>query len=181
MKEAKLNIRDIVPYANNPRNNTKAIEAVAESIKRYGYCTPIVVDEKNVIIAGHSRYYALLSLNYTEVTVLVSDMPADHAKQFRLLDNKTGEISTWDKESLLAELRAAEGDMTPFFNENELAYLMGDVGRIEQHLPTQAGIDRKAIEMKGHYEKLAGAIGERIMTARCRHCNKTFQFDHFQS
>lgn len=50
-----VNIKDIRPYPNNPRKNDGAVAAVAESIKQCGYCSPIVVDEDMVVLAGHTR------------------------------------------------------------------------------------------------------------------------------
>ena len=51
-------ISQIHPYENNPRNNEAAIEPVAQSIKRFGFRVPILIDGKGTIIAGHTRYEA---------------------------------------------------------------------------------------------------------------------------
>ena len=48
-------ISQIHPYDNNPRNNEAAIEPVAQSIKRFGFRVPILIDGKGTIIAGHTR------------------------------------------------------------------------------------------------------------------------------
>lgn len=48
-------IDEIVPYENNPRNNGKAVKPVAESIKKFGFKVPVILDKNNVIIAGHTR------------------------------------------------------------------------------------------------------------------------------
>ena len=66
MKLQKLKLADIEPYKNNPRKNDDAVNAVAESIRQCSYITPIIVDEDHVIIAGHTRYKALVALGYSQ-------------------------------------------------------------------------------------------------------------------
>lgn len=105
MELVKKRLDDIVPYANNPRKNDQAVEAVAESIKQCDYIAPIVVDEDGVILAGHTRYKALLSLGYTEAECVVKAGLTDEQKRkYRLLDNKTNELAEWDLELLAGEL-----------------------------------------------------------------------------
>ena len=62
MEIINIAIRDIHPYPNNPRKNSDAVDAVAESIRQCGYCAPIIVDEDHIILAGHTRYKALKKL-----------------------------------------------------------------------------------------------------------------------
>lgn len=182
LTEKLVKVAEIIPYGNNPRiNDGRAVEAVKASIERYGYCSPIVVDSEMVIISGHTRHKALLELGAEETVVLISEMTPARAKEFRLIDNKSGEFSTWDRDALLAELRTAEGDMTPFFGEHELKYLMGSVEKVQANLPTQAQIDNRTEKMATHYEGLVDKIRERVVRVRCRHCQEIYQFDHFTS
>ena len=58
----EIELTELIPYENNPRNNEEAIETVANSIKTFGFIVPIVVDRNNVIIAGHTRYKAAKDL-----------------------------------------------------------------------------------------------------------------------
>ena len=105
MEIAKLKLSKIKPYAKNPRKNDGAVDAVAESIRQCGYCAPIVVDEDYVILAGHTRYKALKKLGWAEAEVVVRDGLTDEQKRkYRLLDNKTAEIATWDFDLLDDEL-----------------------------------------------------------------------------
>lgn len=98
-------LKDIRPYARNPRRNEKAVDAVAESIKQCGYVAPIIVDENGVILAGHTRYKSLQKLGYKEAQVLIKEGLTDEQKRkYRLLDNKTGELADWDFELLSEEL-----------------------------------------------------------------------------
>lgn len=59
MKELQIiykNISELNPYENNPRFNDEAVEYVANSIKEFGFKNPIILDNNNVIICGHTRY-----------------------------------------------------------------------------------------------------------------------------
>lgn len=103
--EEVLKLSEIVPYENNARKNDKAVKDVAESIKQCGYIAPIIVDENNVILAGHTRYKALKKLGYKEVTVRkVSGLTDEQKRKYRLLDNKTNELADWDFEKLKDEI-----------------------------------------------------------------------------
>ena len=116
MKITEININDIHPYENNPRINDDAVDAVAASIQEFGWKQPIVVDEQNVIIAGHTRYKAALKLGLTAIPcVVASDLTDEQVKAFRIADNKTGELADWDFGKLDEELsRIIDVDMTKF-------------------------------------------------------------------
>lgn len=98
-------IDQVHPYENNPRLNDDAVAQVAESINKFGWQQPIVVDSAGVIIVGHTRYKAAKKLGLHSVPVLVaSNLTEDEANAYRLADNKTGELSTWDLPKLQTEL-----------------------------------------------------------------------------
>lgn len=105
MEVKKVSIDKIKPYANNPRNNNDGVDAVAESIKEFGWQQPIVVDKDNVIIVGHTRFKAAKKLGLNEVPVAVADKLTDEqVKAYRLADNKTGELTDWNDKLLQSEL-----------------------------------------------------------------------------
>ena len=109
MQVVNMRITDVVPYENNPRHNDNAVEAVANSIKEFGWKQPIVVDKDNVVIVGHTRLKAAQKLGLTEVPVLIADdLDPEKVKAYRLADNKTNELAFWDDELLDIEL----GDIT---------------------------------------------------------------------
>ena len=116
------NIDEIIPYINNPRDNEPAVDAVASSIKKFGFNQPIAIDSKNEIIAGHTRYKAAKKLDLKEVPcVIIDDLTDEEVRAYRLADNKVAEKATWNKE-LLAEELAGLGnlDMTLFgFDESD--------------------------------------------------------------
>ena len=98
-------IADIKPYSRNPRKNDHAVAAVAASIEEFGFRQPIVVDEAGVIIVGSTRYKAALKLGLQSVPVHVADnLSPAQARAYRVADNKTGELATWDEALLVQEL-----------------------------------------------------------------------------
>lgn len=100
-----VKVKDLTPYEKNPRKNDDAVEAVAESIKLYGFKVPIVADSAGVIITGHTRLKAAKLLGMKEVPVIYADdLTEEQARAFRLVDNKTGELAGWDYPLLMEEL-----------------------------------------------------------------------------
>ena len=100
-----LALKDIHPYEKNPRKNDAAVDDVAESIRQVGYRQRIIVDENNVILAGHTRWKALKKLGWKEVEVQRElDMTEEQKRKYRLLDNKVSEKSGWDYELLEWEM-----------------------------------------------------------------------------
>jgi hypothetical protein len=111
----------LLEYDNNPRHNEEAIEAVANSIREFGFKVPIVISSDNVIIAGHTRLKASVSLGLEEVPCIIADdLNDEQIKAFRLADNKTAELATWDLSKLEEELSHIDMDMLQFgFEEME--------------------------------------------------------------
>lgn len=106
MQIVNKNINDIKEYENNPRNNDSAVDYVVNSIKEFGFKIPIVIDKNNIIVAGHTRYKASKLLGLTDIPCIVADdLTEEQVKAFRLVDNKSAELATWDKELLNLELK----------------------------------------------------------------------------
>ena len=97
-------IEDIKEYDNNPRRNSKAVLKVAESIKNFGFLNPIVIDNDNFIVSGHTRLKAARMLKLEEVPCIVKNLSAEEARLVRIVDNKSHEYATWDIEKMHKEL-----------------------------------------------------------------------------
>lgn len=109
MKIIYKKVNEIIPYENNPRKNDKAVNYVAESIKNFGFRVPIILDNNNVIIAGHTRLKAALKLGMEEVPcIIASDLSPEQVRAYRLADNRVAEFSEWDLDTLDEELRDLE-------------------------------------------------------------------------
>jgi ParB-like chromosome segregation protein Spo0J len=130
MKIEERSLDSITPYDKNPRQNDAAVDAVARSIEQFGFRQPIVVDEKNVIVVGHTRYKAAQKLGLDTVPVHVADnLTAAQLKAYRIADNQTATLAEWDFDLLpleLTDLRGMDFDLDLLgFGEDELAKILG--------------------------------------------------------
>lgn len=116
MNIVNIGINHLKEYKKNPRQNDEAVEAVAESIKEFGFKVPIIVDKNNVIVAGHTRLKAAKELGFETVPCIVADdLTEEQVNAFRLADNKVSELASWDFELLPDELLKIENiDMELF-------------------------------------------------------------------
>ena len=125
MNIQNLKPSDIIPYVNNPRHNESAVDAVASSIRDFGFNVPRVLGKDHVIITGHTRHQAALKLGLETVPCITADhLTPAQAKAFRLADNRVSELATWDEELLQAELQQL----------SEMGIDMGDFGFTEEEL-----------------------------------------------
>jgi DNA modification methylase len=129
MKIELWNIADVKPYPGNPRQNDDAIDAVAKSLVEFGFRQPIVVDSDGVIVCGHTRYKAAVKLHLEQVPVHVAkDLSPEQIRAYRIADNQTASLATWDYDLLpieLAGLKEANYDLGLLgFDPDELAKLL---------------------------------------------------------
>lgn len=66
-------LSELNPYKNNPRKNDQAVDAVANSIREFGFKVPVVIDKNGEIIAGHTRYKAAKKLKIKEIPCIIAD------------------------------------------------------------------------------------------------------------
>lgn len=129
MKTEMRPLAEIRPYERNPRNNDAAVDAVAESIRRFGFRQPIVVDPEGVIIVGHTRFRAAGLLGLEKVPVHVAkDLTPEQIRAYRIADNKTNELASWDLDLLPIELAELQGFGLDWsllgFDQDQLAMLL---------------------------------------------------------
>ncbi|MCC6428617.1 MAG: ParB N-terminal domain-containing protein [Phycisphaerales bacterium] len=127
----------IKPYDQNPRRNDGAVEAVANSIREYGFRQPIVVDADGVIVVGHTRWKAAQKLGMSEVPVHVArELTPEQARAYRIADNRTALIAEWDEDLLSSELAALKA------LDVDLAMLGFDDAELQNYLnpPTTVGL-----------------------------------------
>lgn len=177
-------LEDLKPYANNPRQNDNAVAAVAESIKKFGWQQPLVVDENDVILVGHTRFKAAKRLGLETVPVIVAKgLTEEEARAYRLADNRLAELAQWDFEKLGEELDNLDSfDFDSFgfdfsFMEyddkldDHLAEYFEEEDDAEALYPVRIEIDRKYQKIVHKY-KTAGsrrveqAVVERLGGAR---------------
>ena len=156
MQIHQINISELTPYDKNPRLNDNAVPKVAESISRFGFKVPIVIDSNNVIVAGHTRYKAAQSLGIEQVPCIIADdLSQEQIRAFRLADNKVAEFAEWDFTALNDELEAlADFDMSEFGFAN---------------------IDLHDDDLSDFFETPETPKEPKAKTATCPHCGKEFE------
>lgn len=90
MEVQEIKIDQLTPYDHNPRQNDGAVDAVAASIKNFGFKVPVVIDRERVIVAGHTRYKAAKKLGLESVPCIVADdLTEEQIRAFRLAARRT--------------------------------------------------------------------------------------------
>ena len=111
MEIIEMDISEIKPYKDNPREiSQEAVKKVKNSILEFGNNQPIVIDQNNVIVVGHTRWKALKQLNKTKAFVIKKHFDKNKAIAYRIMDNRSGAESQWDKQLLMSELQVLKDD-----------------------------------------------------------------------
>jgi DNA modification methylase len=126
-------IERVKEYARNPRCNEGAVEAVAKSIREFGFRVPVIVDAADILIAGHTRLKAARKLGLAKVPVIrADDLTPEQVRAFRIADNKTAELAEWNMELLpleLKDLQAADYNLDLLgFSADDLAKILDPDG-----------------------------------------------------
>ena len=131
MKIEEIDIDLIKPYKNNPREiPMESVQKVMNSIREFGNNQPIVVDNDNIIVVGHTRWKALKQLGKAKAFVVKKDFPKGQAMAYRIMDNRSGEESKWSNKLLASELNILKDENFDLqltgFNLTELENLAND-------------------------------------------------------
>jgi DNA modification methylase len=139
----EVELSKLKPWEDNPRLNDQAVDAVAQSIRTFGFNVPILCDQNLMIIAGHTRWKAAKELDLKAVPVIVLEMTDAQRRAFSLADNKTAEIADWDFPKLrevLTELGAEDVNLGNLgFTDEELRRYLGGTGKDEDEIPEIKG------------------------------------------
>jgi DNA modification methylase len=108
LKVEMLPVEALRPYANNARTHSKKqIRQIANSVRRFGFNNPVLIDDQGQIIAGHGRVAAAKLLGISAVpTVRLSHLSETEKRAYILADNRLAEKAGWDREILAIELQA---------------------------------------------------------------------------
>lgn len=123
VKAVDKRLSEITPYDRNPRRNDKAVDALVNSIREFGFKNPIILDKDNVIISGHTRYLAAMRMGLKTVPcIYADDLTDEQVRAFRLTDNRVQSFSRWDEDKLAEEISELVGfDMADFgFTERDV-------------------------------------------------------------
>jgi DNA modification methylase len=175
MKIELQDIDSVQPYDRNPRINDNAVDAIAASLREFGFRQPIVVDAENVIIVGHARYKAAVKMGLQKIPVhMATDLTPEQVRAYRIADNKTNELSDWDMDILpveIAELFDSDFDVKLLaFDDKELTQLLNagmgiDEGVTEADMvpepPDEAITRRGDIWILGEHRLMCGDSADR--------------------
>ena len=174
MEVTNIPLMQIKPYWRNARKNDKTVEAVKESIKSYGFNQPLVLDTNNVIITGHARFKALMQLGYKDAPCVVLDLLENKAKEYRIADNKTHEMTIWDNEQLVVELREIGNfeSMQNYFQNINLTDWLDDSVGFNLNPITQEKVEKAQTTLEDKYS--AENTTEDTVDVMCPHCYEEF-------
>lgn len=192
MNIAEVSINEVRPYWRNPRKNDETVDALKDSISKYGYTVPIVVDQDGIILAGHARYRALVQLGYEKVRIVQVELDEEKARQFRIADNKAGEFTEWDIDTLEKELEdlgaGSMENISGFFQSEEWSDIMdvssfntaqddseNEDGPLDEQVPP-SGSTQVSDTLDGNQEQ------GRVIELLCPHCleENTFTQEEFR-
>lgn len=135
-----VSIESIKEYEKNARINDNAVDKVKESIKEFGFQSPIILDKNNTIIAGHTRLKAAKKLGYKKVPCIIAkNLTPEQVKAYRLADNKTAELAEWDYAILPEELKSLSEfgydlELIGFTNTELDEIIEGTISNTEEYL-----------------------------------------------
>lgn len=157
-----LDVASLTPYDKNPRKNDETVPYLKNSIQRFGFKVPLVIDKDGTVVTGHTRLKAALELGLERVPcVRADDLTPEQIKAFRLVDNKVQELSGWDYSVLESEMNAL-GDE---FDMGEFGFRKFD-DTIDDLFDDGAKQEEKEKSEK-----------HEIINVVCPHCGKEFQYD----
>lgn len=204
MELETVHVDDIEPYEDNPRDHSESIDDLKDSIKKFGFRVPIVVDEDNVIVAGHGRRKAVIELEgelddiigqYEEegndemvenlkmvnngkmTAVRAEDLSEEQVKKFRIADNRVQELSVWDNEKLQFEIREMDADEIVGYDDEELeeVFNVGEFDFDEEDF--EGRIDRIEQNLEDHHKNLQEDSSDRKIALSCEGCGEPIILD----
>lgn len=181
MKIEEVSVDAIKPYARNPRVNAGAVDSVAESIRRFGFKQPLVIEKDGTIVVGHTRYAAARKLGLTTVPcVRASELSKKDIRAYRILDNKLNELAYWDFDALKAELSELDYDFDGFEVDLPVYSFDGDgeddrsnIAQIKQDIEESGNVAPieyavyVEVASEAEQKKLYDSLTEKGYTAKC--------------
>ena len=128
LKIQEIPVEKLKPWEDNPRVNDHAVDAVAASIRSFGFNIPVLYDQRFTIVAGHTRWKAAAKLGLKKIPAIRIRLNEKQRRAFSVADNKTAEIASWDFSKLrnvLKTLHAEDIDLNELgYSDTELRILL---------------------------------------------------------
>lgn len=181
-KIENINIQDLKVYEQNPKIHSDAqINQISNSIKEWGWTIPILIDEENVIIAGHGRYLAALNIDIKEVPCIRAvNWSEDKKRAYLIADNKLAENSSWDNGLLYTELKKiSEGTFDLSLTGMEEEFSMMDFSPNFSPDISETQISSKDFEsakskIHGEIDSAMNSKNQEGIEVICPHCSEQF-------
>jgi len=182
-KTVKRKLSDLIPYERNARVHPDSqIEQLKNSILEWGWTIPVLIDEKDNIIAGHGRVFAAADLGMKEVPCIVAEGWTENQKRgYVIADNKLAEGGSWDSDVLYAELNSLldEGfdlDVVAVdFQTQDVAYEPSTAPTFKEQNTTAGSLDKAEANLGSQIKSLSKDKSESAMEVICPHCMEAFK------
>jgi ParB family transcriptional regulator, chromosome partitioning protein len=155
MQIEKLPVDRLIPYARNSRTHDDAqVAQIASSIREFGFTNPVLIDEKDSIIAGHGRLLAARKLGLREVPCIrLAHLTEAQKRAYVIADNKLALNAGWDEDMLkleLADLKATNPEQleSTGFNLSEIEKMLGEFSVEEGEMPELASGEKSPFQQK---------------------------------
>jgi len=130
MEITNIKIEELKPFAKNPKKHPEAqLNMLKKSMQEFGWTSPILVADDNMVVAGHARLQAATELNFTEVPVIKLDLPYEKAVAYVIADNRLAELAETDGE-LLAGLLTELSENGGVSDMEALGFTFGEIDDI---------------------------------------------------
>lgn len=144
-------ITQIRPHPRNPRQiGARAVELVALSLQRFGWQQPLVIDRDNVLVVGHTRLQAAVSLGLVSAPVVIAeDLSPEEVDAYRIADNRTHDFTTWDMPELASQLETLSDDFADVLALTDWSAL---VASMDDLIPTVDVDPDTSVRMDGGFQ-----------------------------
>ncbi|MGI9398587.1 MAG: ParB/Srx family N-terminal domain-containing protein [Paracoccaceae bacterium] len=180
----QMPVDELIPYDRNPNiHSSEQIIQLANSIREWGFTVPILIDEKEVVLAGHGRLFAAKSLNMKTVPCITATGWSDAQKKaYVIADNKLSEGSEWDSSLYFAELKEINNsgfDLSLIgFDESISLDFEPNLQPTTSFTDVNEGdINKAETAMSDNMDRLTGDRSARGTEVMCPYCAETFTFD----
>jgi hypothetical protein len=172
----------LIPYDRNPNIHPDSqIDQLVNSVKEWGWTVPILIDENDMVLAGHGRLFAAKKLDMDTVPCIVAEgWSEEQKKAYIIADNKLSESSQWDDALYFSELRSIDKmgfdlatigldpnfDFDSFSPNLDPSFTYSGVD--------DADIDKARSKMDSQIGGLSEEKADRGVEVMCPHCAETF-------
>lgn len=153
MKIETIQISKLLQDPSNARkHNTKNLEAIKGSLTKFGQQKPLIVDDKNIVVAGNGTLQAAIDLGWSEIKIVRTELKGSMQVAFSVADNRTTDLSEFDDEILSKTLAGLEMD----------GFDIGDIGFDDYNKDFSPGTEDEQGQLDEKQKKICPHCGMEI-------------------